>query len=284
MRVGIIGDAKRAVAWETHLRPFEAVREVVIAPTLDDLGTVDAAILIDDSINNLHLLSDAIRLGIHSYLVSRLPSNRKLLEKVYHQSQEASVCVQFSHWPSIAPSTRWMIQQMPKPELIQVIRENSTLNYTDNRGNFNYYWMDELALIIKWMSMSTHRIETKEITLERAEAGLQIHIKFESGSAASIFFLATGMENRHRRIVSDRHLLLDLDVTDQNVRAIRQGGEDHLDVTSKKFDATRVAELSAILFLKSIQMNQESAFTPYDALTTANSVEKIKRQLQNPGS
>jgi len=277
MRVGIIGDARRAIAWENHLRPLNIVNEVVIAPSLKDLGKVQACILLDDSADNLSLLIKCIRQSMHTFLVSNLPSDRDLLEKVYHNSEEAEVRVQFSHWPSLSPSTQWMIRQLPKPRFIQVIKEKSHLNFTDNLENFFHHWMDEVALVTKWMSLPAHRVEPESLTLQEVEAGIQIHLRYESGASASIFYLASGLENRHRRIVTDQNILLDLDVAAQSVRLMKSNEKGGLIVEKQNFDATKAAELSAIQFFKSIQLKKETLFTPYDALKTAETIQKIQK-------
>ncbi|MEX0889970.1 MAG: hypothetical protein WDZ33_00395, partial [Balneolaceae bacterium] len=115
MKVGILGDRKRAQVWEKHLRPLKAVQEVVIASTLKDIRGSYCCILIDDSPHNLDLLADTIRLGIHSYLVAEIPTDTEKLRKVHSYSQESDVRVQFSHWPSLSSATQWMRSQLPKP-------------------------------------------------------------------------------------------------------------------------------------------------------------------------
>ena len=42
MKVGIVGDASRTVAWEKHLRPHSIVQEVDLCPSLKEVGNVDA--------------------------------------------------------------------------------------------------------------------------------------------------------------------------------------------------------------------------------------------------
>lgn len=279
MRVGIIGDARRAVAWENHLRPLNIVNEVVIAPSLKDLGEVQACILLDESPDNLNLLIECIRQGLHTFLVSTLPVDRERLERVYHTSEEAEVRVQFSHWPSISPSTQWMFRQLSKPRFIQVIKEKSHLNFTDNLENFDHHWIDEIALITKWMALPPHRVEPVSLTLQNVDTGIQIYLKYESGASASVFYLASGIEDRHRRIISDHSLLLDQDVPHQTVRKLQTHNRDHPVIEKKEFDAGKAAELSAIQFFKSVQLKNETIFTPFDALKTSDTVQKIRKQL-----
>jgi len=75
MKVGIVGDAKRAVAWEKHLRPHRIVKEVELCAHINEVGKVDACLLIDDTDQNLDLLLEGIHQGFNCFLISRPPTN-----------------------------------------------------------------------------------------------------------------------------------------------------------------------------------------------------------------
>ena len=124
MRIGIIGTRKRALTWEKHLRTLATVREVIIMPELTDTSSLDACILIDDTENRYRYLEKLIRDGIHTYLISKIPEQIEKLEKLYYLQQEAGVRVQYTHWPSLAPSTLWLKQQINKPVSIQILRDD----------------------------------------------------------------------------------------------------------------------------------------------------------------
>lgn len=282
MRVGIIGDAKRAVAWETHLRPVSSVSEVVIAPTLKSAGQIDACFLIDETDENLQHLIKAIRLGIHTFLISRLPADKSQLQKVYHSSQEADVRIQFSHWPTISPSVHWMQQQLPKPDFIQVVRKTSYINYTENKRMYHHNWVDELALITKWLDMTTQHIEAYEMMGNQSNAGIRIHLSYDSGASASIFYLSVGDENYHQRLISGKHIILDLDVIKQQARKLIPSQDEHFSVEKRSFDASKTAELAAVHFFKAIQTKRSTLFTPYDALNTATMAEKVEKLIRRP--
>jgi hypothetical protein len=282
MKVGIIGDKKRAVVWEKHLRPLTAVREVIITPSISDLHNTDTAacILLDDSSDNLKNLGESIRLGLHTYLVSVLPVDHKELKKIYHLVQESDVRVQFSHWPTISPASQWMKQQLPKPGFIQVIREHPHISYSENKVRFSHAWIDEIAWIVKWMDMSTHRIEAKHIIPGNPDSGIQVYLKFENGASASLFYLVPGSKNSHRRIVSSPSLLLDCHVEQQSVKKTVVGDNQRLTVESQTFDASKSAGLSASLFFKAIKLKRNTAFTAYDALNASMVIDNIKELLR----
>jgi hypothetical protein len=280
MRVGIVGDKDRASAWEKHLRPLTAVQEVVITSSLSDLDAIDACILLDDSSKNLDRLGEAIRLGHHSYLVSSLPTDEEPLQKIYRLAQESDVRVQFSHWPTISPASQWMRQQIPRPTFVQLIKEHSHISFSENRIRFSHSWIDEVAWIVKWMDMDTHKLEARALIPDNPEAGLHVFMKFENGSTATLFFLVSGNEDRHRRIASASSMLLDCDVDRQTVKKTVVKGNQRLSVESQSFDATKAAGLSASLFFKAIKLKKETAFTAYDAVKTARVIRDIQNLLK----
>ncbi len=282
MRVGILGDRERATAWEKHLRPLTAVHEVVIAGNLDGLGHVDACLLIDESADNLAQMAELIKLGIHSYLISSLPTDHNQLKLIYHHSQESDVRIQFSHWPTISPSSQYMRQQIPKPSFLQVIKENSYISFTENKTKFSSQWQDEIAWITRWMDMEIHRMDAHSLMTDQPEAGIQIHMKFENGSAAAVTILNAGSENRHRRIASGSGIMLDCHVERQSVRKINLSGNDQSDhsVDRKTLDASQTAPLSASLFFKAIKLRRDTGFSAYDALRASRAIEKVKGQIK----
>lgn len=279
MRVGILGDRDRAVAWEKHLRPLSAVHEVVITTSLSDLDDIDACILLDDTASNLGLLADSIRLGFHSYLVSSLPTEEEPLKRIHRLAQESDVRVQFSHWPTISPSSQWMKQQLPKPSFIQIIKEHSHINFSETRLRFSHTWIDEIAFIVKWMGINTHKLEATSFFPGTPEAGLNIFIKFENGSSAALFFLVSGNEERHRRLASAPALLLDCNVDRQAVKKSVMKDNQRLSSESQTFNPAKAAGLSASLFFKAIKLKKETAFTAYDAVKTARVINEIQKLL-----
>ncbi len=77
------------------------------------MGEVDACFLVDESEQNLDILLEGIQLGLHCFLISRQPTDTQKLEKIYRATKEAGVQVQFSHWPTLAPATQWMMDRSP---------------------------------------------------------------------------------------------------------------------------------------------------------------------------
>lgn len=281
MKIAIVGERERATAWEKHLRKLSVVKEVTITTSLSDSTGLDAVLLIDDSKENLQRLLHSVKGGNHTYLISKLPTDKTLLEKLYHVSEEAHVNVQFTHWPSLSESMNWIQKEVSKPELIQIKKESVPLNNRVlSEDDFHHQWTDELALIIKWMGGNIHRYEVKPIIVQGNYMGLDLTLRFENAALASMQFLAAGEKEVHQRIFSNRKVMANCDVTRQKVKIYRGNDMDRLSIQEKKFDPTDTAEWSVTQFIKSIQMDQETIFSPYDALRTANALDQIKSLME----
>lgn len=276
MKIAIIGNKERASAWEKHLRKLTIVSEVVFTGTLTEDKDVAAVLLIDDSADCLSHLLRSIKLGNHTYLISKMPSDLELLETIYHTSEEARVNVQFSHWPSMAESMNWIRQQVSKPDLIQIKKESVPHNFRAMESeDFKLDWLDELALIVKWLGGNIHRFEVKPIQLHQHLLGLNLNLRYENSSVASIQYLSSAVKETHQRIFSNRTTIADCDVINQKVRLHTLNELNKVTVREKKFDPSDTAEWSVIQFIKSIQMSQNTLFSPYDALQTAKAYDRI---------
>lgn len=281
MRIGIIGPADRAVAWEEHLSSHRSVEEIVITPRVKDAGKVDACLIIEEAQNETQTLLKAIRSGYHSFLVSQLPTDLKEVEKIYHTAEEANVLLQFAHWPTFAPASQWMSKQISKPSFLQVIREISYTQFLESQHNLDYYWVDELAFCLKWIDGNTHHIDVKTVKLrsERVHA-IHLFLRFDSGATANIFVNASASANRHQRFAADHTFLLDCDVHAQSVRFGQTNESEHLFFEKQMFDATKAAEIAATQFLKAIQLNKSAPYNGYNLLKLAIEIEKIEDKMR----
>lgn len=280
MRIGIIGPADRAVAWEKHLRPHHSVSEVAISKKLSGIGDIDACFLLDESPDRLNKLLEIVKAGYHTFLIAPIPTDTRQTQKVYHAAEESNVLVQFSHWPTLAPASKWMSKKISKPSFIQVNREINYTEYAESDHPFEYYWIDELAFCLRWMSGSVHHMDLKTVDLsEQHQYALHMLLRFESGATANIFVNATANTSRHHRIAANNHFLLDCDVLDQTVRMGEENGGGHLFFKKQSFDASKAAELSALEFLKSIQLNRQTIYNAYHLWELNKTIDKIKKRL-----
>ncbi|MFP8490292.1 hypothetical protein ACKGJO_14510 [Gracilimonas sp. Q87] len=280
MKIGIIGDAKRAVAWERHLRPHQIVHEVELCPSISELGNVDACFLVDESEQNLDLLLEGIHQRLNCFLVALQPTDTEKLETIYRASMEAGVHVQFSHWPTLAPATQWMMDRMPRPSYLSISRDIHYTQFMNAKNEFRHFWIDELGLCMKWMDSGIHHIEAKNVLLNDTHpSALHLFIRFDNGSTADINIYTGASSNRHKRISGSRHEILDCDAPEQVVRIGRLSTGKHLYFEKQSFDPSKAAEKAALMFLKSVQMKRETPFTPYDAYQLSLQIKQIEKRL-----
>jgi hypothetical protein len=280
MRIGIVGPADRAVAWEEHLRPHRTVSEVVIAGELSEIGDVDACLLMDEHSENLDRLLTTVKAGFHTFLIAPIPTHTKQVEKVYHAAEESNVLVQFSHWPTLAPASKWMAKKIEKPSFLQINRELNYSEFAESNHPFEYYWIDELAFCLRWINGSVHHIDLKTVELsEQHLYALHMMLRFESGATANIFVNVTATHSRHHRLAANNHFILDCDVVKQSVRLGEENSAGHLFFKSKSFDASKSAELGALEFLKSIQFNRETIYNAYHLWELNKTIDTIKKRL-----
>lgn len=279
MKIAIIGDPSRAEAWEKHLRKLSAVQEVVITPSIRNKDDLDGAILLNDRSQTLDTLEQLIKLGLHCYFVSQLSTNVKALERIYRLARESNVRVQFSHWPTLAPASLWMNQQMRKPTLIQIKREMKLVPDSTKQQNIDHHWIDEIGWAIKWLGGNVYRIEAKQLSVENKRVGISIALRYEDASLVSIQFSALGDENIHQRTLSDGQITIDCDAIHQRVRLFRKNSYGYIKTEVQKFDPGITAENSVLQFIKSIQLKKETPYNAYDAYQTALITDKVFRQL-----
>lgn len=280
MKIGIVGPADRAVAWEKHLRPHRSVSEVVIAASLKDIGTVSACLLLDESDKQLDILLQAVHSGLHTFLISSLPIDLKAVEKIYYAAEEANVLLQFSHWPSFTPASQWMNQKVHKPTFIQTIRDINFTRHMETQFNLEHYWINELAYCLKWIDGAVHHTDLNVVSLNGSAHALHLFLRFDSGATANTYINLSSTVNRHQRIISDNSCLLDCDVRSQTVRLGRKNTNGQLYFEKRTFDPSKSAELAITHFLKAIQMRKPTLFHGYDLLRLNREAAKIKHRIK----
>lgn len=279
MKVAVVGNPDRTAAWEKHLRKLSAIKEVILTPELPEPGEASSIILLNDTPENLSLLLNSVKNGFHSYLVSNLPTDIDQLEKIYRASEEANVRVQFSHWPSFTASSQWVRQQIEQPDVIQIKKDIHSVQNKPNEQNFHNHWIDELGFVLKWVDSITHNIETKPLRIESEIVGINITIRFKNSSIATIQYYTLAEESYHHRILSNHQSVIDCNVVNQKVNVHTAGLQNRILTKGYSFDPAETAGRSVIQFIKSIQMSQQTIFSPYDALKTAKTFSRIQKLI-----
>lgn len=281
MKIGIVGPADRAMAWEKHLRPHQSVSEVTITSKLSEIGDVSACLLLDESDERLQHLSEAVKKGYHTFLVAPLPTNSNGVEKMYHAAEESNVMLQFSHWPTLAPASKWMRKRVSKPSFIQISRKVNHTDYLDSGFDFDYYWIDELAFCLRWINGAVHHIDLNTISFPGNQLyALQLFLRFDSGATANIYVNTAAVDASHRRLAADQNYILDCNVTEQSVRQGEQKQEQRgLYFNRQSFDATKSAEAASLEFIKSIQLKRPTIYNGYHLWELNKTMDKINKRL-----
>jgi hypothetical protein len=281
MKVGIVGDATRTVAWEKHLRPHGIVSEVNLVPTVSDLGSVDACLILDNSESNLDTLLETVQNGYSCFLISKQPTDIPKLERIHRAAKESGVKIQFSHWPSLAPATQWMMDEIHRPHFLHINRYITRSTLVDPVNEFRNIWIDELGLCIKWIDSGIHHIEAQASWLDaKNPISTHLFIRFDNGSTASILIYVSSQENRHQRLAISKTEVLDCNVPTQAIRTGRLNDGGHLFFGKQTIDPAQAAEKAALLFLKSVQMNSETPYSSYDAIQLAKQIQKVDQRLE----
>ncbi|SMO72721.1 hypothetical protein [Fodinibius sediminis] len=281
MKIGIVGSAERAIAWEKHLRTHQSVSEVTIAAKLSSIGPIDACFLLDDTPNRLEHLLETVKMGLHTFLVGPLPTgNTKLIKKVYHAAEEANVRIQFSHWPTLNPASKWMAKKIIKPTFMQVVREMPHAQRTESDSSFDYLWINELAFCLRWINGAVHHTDLKSVTLNSQNPhALHLFIRFDSGATANIYLNAASQTASHHRVAADHNYLADCNALEQTVRLAEEHDSSHLYFKRQSFDASKSAELAAMEFIKSIQLKRPTIYNGYHLMELNKTLDKIDRRL-----
>jgi hypothetical protein len=280
MKIGIVGPAERAAAWEKHLRRHPSVSEVVLTAALNEMDTVDACLLLDDSPQRPDRLLQSIKSGWHTFFISSLPIDQAFAKQVHYTAEEANVQVQFSHWPTLAPASQWMTRQLAKPSFIQITRNLTHTHFSEKDLTFTDLWIGELAYCLKYMDAAVYHTDANISKLQSGTPyGIHIFLRFDRGSTAALFISTCASVNNHRRFISDHHTVIDCNVEEQTVRLGRESDDNLLFFEKKTFDPTRAAEKSVARFIRSIQLKEATLYNSYDLLRLTKVVEQIKARL-----
>lgn len=280
MKIGIIGDASRAVAWEKHVRPHRIVTEVKMSTQLDKLDDIDACLLILDDTNNLDALLNIAQHGIHCFVISKMPTNIADLRQIHSAASETGAIIQFSHWPSLAPATLWISDNSNKIDFINIQKYVPRTKFIDANTEFRNAWIDELGFCLKLADSGLHHIEAKEIRFS-PETPIAIHLflRFDSGGSASIFVNASSDDIKHTRTISDKKQIFECSVHSQTLRIGKLADNQHIFYSKESFDSTLSAAKSVSLFFKAIQLQSEPVYSVYDAFILAKYVQKVENRL-----
>lgn len=281
IRFGIIGPPDRAHIWERRLRPIASVPEAIMAKKIEALADADACIILRESNEGVKLALEAIRMGLHVFLISRIPTDHDMVESLYHSSEEANIVLQFAHWATFFPPSQWMMDQIPKPRLIHIRKEIPHSAYLEYDAPFDQLWIEDLGLVLKWMNSQVHHVEANLVNLdENEEMAIQIYLRFDNGSTSIIFVNTMSADARHERFAAGNNITAQCDVLNRTIRVAQPGPDNHYYFEKKQLDEQEPADVALNMFIKSIQLHRPSAFSGYEAYQLSNIIDKIKDRIK----
>ena len=278
MRVGIVGEPDRCKAWEDLLVGSSIVTEVSLSRVVAAQKGVDTIVLLDEGSHRYESALEAIRMGCHVFVVSKLPVHRRDAELLYHTSEEAGVVVQFAHWATFSSASQWMLNMVKKPEFIHIQREMTYTQFEASSQGFGHYLIEDLAMALKWADSNVHRIESNASRVKGTLAGAHMLIRFDNGSSAVIYQQVTNTDSRHVRYASNSQHIVQCNVPEQSVRH-GQVGSNGLFFEKRFYEHTDAANMAVSLFLKSIQMRRPAAYNALDALKLVYALEMVEERL-----
>lgn len=279
MKILVAGEPARAKQWEKYLREINSVQKVILSQTVSE-ESVDAVILLSDKPDNLDQLIRILQKGYPVYLVSKLPLDLKKLQQIYNISEEANVSVQFSHWPSLSAMTHWVRKRINNnPRLIQIHKYFRGRQIPDDDW-VTHQWTEEIAYIFSLKNSTVQNISSFPIKLNRHLTGIQVMIRFDNASVASLHFLAVGDKDQHERIIYSKNSIIQCDLRSQKTAChTPEENSNILKAEHGSFDPADTAPQSVEYFIRSVKTYRESGFSASKALQTARSVKKIKKLI-----
>lgn len=278
MKVLIAGNPTRGKQWEKYLRKRPSVKEVVVTSGFQG-EAVDAIILLDDSPGNLTHLLHIIRQEISVYLVSQLPADAEVLQKIHHTAEEAGVTVQFSHWASFSPMARWVKNGLGTGSHFINIQKQEHGRSIPKSDHFRRGWMDELAYVISLQDSSVQNISAQAIHLQKQMIGVHIMLRFDNSDVATIRYLGISSADHHERLIQSGNSIFICDILTQKCTRYSTSNKSNLlNADYQSFDATATAENSLDSFFRSIKSGIPNVFSSRQALQTArlaNQVDEI---------
>jgi len=275
MKVLIAGNPERGKQWEKYLRKRQTVKEVVVTPRYHD-ETTDAVILLDDSPDNLNKVLHIMHRGIPAYLVSKLPAEIQTLQKIQHASEEAGVCVQFSHWASFSSMTRWVKQKLGTGSRFIDIQKQDRGRSIPKSDHFRHGWMDELAFILSLQKRSVQNITVQPIQLQKKLIGVHILLRFDNSDLAALMYMGVAAAHRHERMIQNESSMFVCDIISQKGSRYSTSNDNKLlNADHQSFDASVTAENSLDSFFRSIKSHKPSGFSASQALQTARLANQV---------
>lgn len=284
MKIGLVGDKIQTAAWEQRLQKRASVNEVVITGDIEHLGhAINACILLNPSETSYDQAALAVRKGYHVFLVSKLPVNRRQVERLYHYAEESRVGVQLAHWATFNPASQWILNHIKEPETIHIERSLTHSQFKRYDNDFRNLWIEDIALILKLIPYNVHRVDASFGGIHREVAPqLQLFIRFDNGSIATLFVQTSAQNPRHIRFITGRNTSAEHNVAQNELMVGRKTPVNDIYFEHIHTAREEPADRALSLFLKSVQMKEDPVYSVYDGLKMTKILETIEEKIYRP--
>lgn len=284
MKIGIAGDKTLAKAWESRIQSHIAVTEVEFADSANYLSAdVTAVLLIQPVEINYDEAAKTVRDGKHLFLISRLPTQRDQIERLYHYSEESGVHLQLAHWSSYSPATQWINQHIQQPELIHIHRQLTFSQFKAYDNPVSNLWLDDLAYCLKLVRSNVHRVDVGIAGIGKTIAPhLQIYIRFDNGTTAVLYLNATSTKPVHKRFLTDDKLSAEHNILEQSVTLGKLSTSNDVYFEKRSFLDEEPADRALSLFLRSVQSREAPLYSIYDSLKLVKVIDQIEERVYRP--
>lgn len=292
MRIGIVTeDNDVAQAWEARLVEHVSVREVILVKKSEHLPEADACLIIVQNEAAFREAALAITKGLHCFLISKLPTRREQIERLYHFAEESGVLLQLAHWISYAPATQWIHSKLKQPTLIHIDRRLPLQQLSNYDNSFSNLWIDDLAYCIKTMGSNVHKVEVgfsgisqpiqsnSALSFDGVLPQLHLFLRFDNAGSA-VLFIGTGTQEAvYKRIISNSSIVIEHDVLKSSVTLTAQDQHQKRYQEVKYFQSEEPADRALTLFLKAIQTRNQPEFSIYDSLKLTRVIQQIEERI-----
>jgi hypothetical protein len=228
---------------------------------------------------------------MHCFLISKLPTRKEQIERLYHYSEESGVFLQLAHWISYSPATQWINTKIKSPTFIHIDRRLPLHQINAYDHAFSNLWIDDLAYCLKIMRSNVHKVEvgfsgiTQPLLTQSNTSSqpylpqLHLFIRFDNGGSALIF-IGTGMhELVYKRIISDSKVHIEHDVLKSSVLVNSPDQNQLMYQETKHFLDEEPADRALTLFLKSVQTKTIPEYSIFDSLKLSRVIQQIEERV-----
>ncbi len=278
MKIGLIGSEDRRHFWEKQLSSFDNVREIIHTDSLEAIGHADACIILEQ---DPQIALQSMRKGYPTFLVSRLVTDPDLARKLYFTSEEAGVPFMISNWSLFSPATKWMVDTIPNPYFIHISRNLPWDKFSRSSISWESLWTEELALCLKWMNSSIHKIDVSTTKISPSIiTGIHISIRYENSGTSIIHITLCGSQETYTRQASGTHQEVWSDVLEKEIQWGRMIDNGEFSYRKISIDHKEPSRQAISYFFRALKDRTSPAYNAHDLNTFAKAANQVDEFLK----